>query len=112
VLAAGLGSAVHAATGGVPRRINLLCGRLLLLGAIEGRERLAEEDVAAVVADLCAEGLEPEVGAGGEATHSPGNGTGNGLAARLDELEALVRETQSAMAALARRGGGDGVAPG
>ncbi|MGD9507066.1 MAG: AAA family ATPase [Geminicoccaceae bacterium] len=102
-LAEGIGAAVHAATGGVPRRINLLCGRLMLLGAVEGRDRLDEADVAAVRADLRAEGLADPSGSG--ESSSPGDA----LAARLDELEELMRETRGLMAALVRpRGRDDG----
>lgn len=42
-------------TGGIPRRINLLCSRLLLYGALEGRHRLIAEDVRTVAAELAAE---------------------------------------------------------
>lgn len=102
-LAEGIGTAVHAATGGVPRRINLLCGRLMLLGAVEGRDRLDQSDVAAVQADLRAEGL-----AGPSSSGEP-SASGDGVAARLDELEELMRETRGLMAALVRpRGRDDG----
>jgi len=43
---------VHAETGGVPRRINTLCDRLLLFGCIEEKHRLAVEDVRVVAAEL------------------------------------------------------------
>jgi type II secretory pathway predicted ATPase ExeA len=108
VLAEGVGAAVHAATGGVPRRINLLCGRLMLLGAVEGRERLDEADVSAVLADLRAEGLATAPVATTDAGPPAGNGA---MAARLEELEDLVRETRGMMAALVRPRGRDGGGP-
>jgi general secretion pathway protein A len=43
---------LHAETGGVPRRINMLMGRLLLYGALEGLHRLDGDAIEAVVADL------------------------------------------------------------
>jgi type II secretory pathway predicted ATPase ExeA len=102
-LAEGVGAAVHAATGGVPRRINLLCGRLMLLGAVEGRDRLDQADVATVQAELRAEGLAAPPGPGETRP------TGDGVAARLDELEELMRQTRGLMAALVRpRGRDDG----
>lgn len=102
-LAEGIGAAVHAATGGVPRRINLLCGRLMLLGAVEGRDRLDEADVATVQADLRSEGLAAPTGTG-ELRAAAG---GDGVAARLDELEELMRETRGLMAALVHPRGRD-----
>ena len=102
-LAEGIGAAVHAATGGVPRRINLLCGRLMLLGAVEGRDRLDEADVATVQADLRSEGLAAPTGTG-EPRAAAG---GDGFAARLDELEELMRETRGLMAALVHPRGRD-----
>lgn len=42
-------------SGGIPRRINLLCSRLLLYGALEGKRRLTAEDVRTVAAELAAE---------------------------------------------------------
>ncbi len=107
-LAEGIGVAVHAATGGVPRRINLLCGRLMLLGAVEGRDRLDENNVATVLADLRAEGLAPSPPGADETV---GTATGDGVAARLEELEELVRETHGMMAALMRPRGSDGTGP-
>ena len=47
------------ATGGVPRRINQLMARLLLLGAIEQRERIEPAMLAAVLADLARDTAVP-----------------------------------------------------
>ncbi len=51
-------SALYAATGGVPRRLNALASRVLLLGAIEQLHVIDEDVVGAVVADL---GLDSDV---------------------------------------------------
>ncbi|MES2176086.1 MAG: XrtA/PEP-CTERM system-associated ATPase [Pseudomonadota bacterium] len=51
-------SALYAATGGVPRRLNALASRVLLLGAIEQLHVIDEEVVDAVVADM---GLDVDV---------------------------------------------------
>lgn len=56
---------IHSESGGVPRRINTLCNRLLLFGALEEREALDTDAVEAVIADLQSEvaeevGLRPE----------------------------------------------------
>jgi putative secretion ATPase (PEP-CTERM system associated) len=51
-------AALYAATGGVPRRLNALASRVLLLGAIEQLHLIDEEVVGAVVADM---GLDSDV---------------------------------------------------
>ena len=52
----GVFAEIHAATGGVPRRINALCDRLLMLGCLTQRDHLSVENVAEVVAELRHEG--------------------------------------------------------
>lgn len=44
--------AIHQFTGGIPRKINLLCDRLLLLGRLEEKHALSAKEVAEVIADL------------------------------------------------------------
>jgi putative secretion ATPase (PEP-CTERM system associated) len=44
--------AIFEASGGVPRRINSVCDRLLLLGFLQERTRLEADDVAQVVRDF------------------------------------------------------------
>lgn len=51
-------AALYAATGGVPRRLNALTSRVLLLGAIEQLHLIDEDVVGAVVADM---GLDSDV---------------------------------------------------
>lgn len=60
-------AAIHAATDGVPRRVNALMSRLLLLGAVD---RLSEMDGAAVAAVAADMGLESD-GAPTEQASSP-----------------------------------------
>lgn len=47
---------IHAATGGVPRRINQIANRLLLLGAVEQRTRLDGAMLSQVLNELMADG--------------------------------------------------------
>jgi general secretion pathway protein A len=47
--------AIHAASHGIPRRINSICDRLLLLGYMEGRKELTSADVETVVLDFASE---------------------------------------------------------
>ena len=46
---------IYEASGGIPRRINSICDRLLLLGFLNGRTHLSVEDVAEVVKDFATE---------------------------------------------------------
>ncbi|WP_282608987.1 XrtA/PEP-CTERM system-associated ATPase [Pelagibius sp. Alg239-R121] len=48
---------IHRLSGGLPRRINLLCDRLLLLGYLEDLHRIDEDAVASVLKDMTEEGL-------------------------------------------------------
>lgn len=50
---------IHDTTGGIPRRINLLCNRLLLHGALEAMRELDVSAVDEVVADLAQEAIDP-----------------------------------------------------
>jgi len=63
-------AAIHEASGGIPRRINSICDRLLLLGFLNGRTHLSVEDVAEVVKDFASEttiDIELDVGGAGGA---------------------------------------------
>ncbi len=48
---------IHKFSEGVPRRINLICSRLLLHGAVEQRSRIGVKDVKDVVSELQSESL-------------------------------------------------------
>jgi general secretion pathway protein A len=48
---------VHKFSEGVPRRINLICSRLFLLGSVEQRHAIGVEDVRVVISELQAENL-------------------------------------------------------
>jgi len=50
---------IHAATNGIPRRINAVCDRLLLAGFLSGRTHLTAEDVAEVVREFEQENQVP-----------------------------------------------------
>jgi general secretion pathway protein A len=50
---------VHKASGGVPRRINAICDRLLLLGFMAGKTHLGCEDVEEVVREFAQEAEVP-----------------------------------------------------
>jgi len=52
--------AIHAASHGIPRRINSICDRLLLLGYMEGRKQLTLADVETVMLDFAGEVSGPQ----------------------------------------------------
>lgn len=52
-------TAIYAATGGVPRRINVLSSRVLLLGALDQLSEIDADAVRAVVADMGADSDSP-----------------------------------------------------
>jgi len=49
--------AIHKFSEGVPRRINLICSRLFLLGSVEQRHAISVDDVRVVIGELQAENL-------------------------------------------------------
>ncbi|WP_284615912.1 XrtA/PEP-CTERM system-associated ATPase [Aquabacterium humicola] len=52
-------TAIHQASGGIPRRINSVCDRLLLLGFLAGKSHLAKADVDEVMRDIAQESALP-----------------------------------------------------
>lgn len=55
--------AIHDGSGGIPRRINAICDRLLLTGFLTGRRDFSEADVFEVVREIENETLAPNPGA-------------------------------------------------
>jgi len=51
-LSADVFAGIHQYTGGIPRRINVLCDRLLLMGCIEQKHELTSADVSVVVDEM------------------------------------------------------------
>jgi general secretion pathway protein A len=45
-------TAIHQNTGGIPRKINILCDRLLLLGRLDEKHAFTDKEVAEVIAEL------------------------------------------------------------
>jgi len=66
--------AIHAHTGGVPRRINTLCTRLLLAAFLSEKHTVAATDVQHVIAELSEEFVEAITrNCGTEAREEPAN---------------------------------------
>jgi putative secretion ATPase (PEP-CTERM system associated) len=76
--------AIHRHTGGIPRRINTLCSRVLLFGALEEAHTIT----GAIVEETAAE-LDRDLGAGLELGSAPQRPLDNldDLARRMDHLE-------------------------
>jgi general secretion pathway protein A len=97
---------IYQHTGGVPRRINTLCTRLLLFGALEERHEIGAEVVEEVVRDLMQEGTQPMPN--GHHAAPPPPPRINGGADRIDlgrveqRLDALERSVTSNERALKR----------
>ncbi len=75
--------AIFKATGGIPRRINSVCDRLLLLGFLGDKELLTVQEVDEVVNELHEEG-------GGGATRVNSGRAQLAAASRFGEADALV----------------------
>lgn len=79
-------AAIHQFTGGIPRRINTLCDRLLLLGFLEERHELNAASVQEVSDDLLSENNVPA-----SAFKKNKNGTAIGMPADTAALENLEK---------------------
>jgi general secretion pathway protein A len=90
-LSDGAFTAIHRHCGGVPRKINTLCSRVLLFGFLEERHALTENDVEEVASDLALESSRvlpsPPNGSGTTAQPGPGAEATDGLGARIAALE-------------------------
>jgi type II secretory pathway predicted ATPase ExeA len=53
---------IHKFSEGIPRRVNLICGRLFLLGSVEERHTIDVRDVGIVIRELQGEGLAAGTG--------------------------------------------------
>lgn len=102
--------AIFKASGGIPRRINLICDRLLLLGFLGGKESLGVADVNEVVAEVNDEsatsGADTSATATAPATLESGPAW-QGMARQIHNLgveqyDARVRRLENSMLRLER----------
>ncbi|RVT40896.1 XrtA/PEP-CTERM system-associated ATPase [Sphingobium algorifonticola] len=106
-------AALHAASDGVPRRLNAVASRLLLLGAIEQRQVLDGDAVAAVLADMGEDSEEPESVAPSALDRAtdpmpaaaPPAPSSAALDAMRDELEVLRADMAALRSAMASQAG-------
>jgi len=87
---------VHQYSGGIPRKINAVCDRLLLLGFLSGRSHLTGDDVAEVVKEFAQESAVPtrpaRAAAGAEAADLRDADGGVGVDLDLSRLKLEVGE--------------------
>lgn len=105
--------AIHKATAGIPRRINSVCDRLLLLGFLSSKEALTVADVDEVVNEMHEEGgsgVRPSVRASLDAAGGRPTGPG-GLVdidlAKLQGGDSLIDGMSSQLASLGAEQQGD-----
>ena len=87
---------IHKASGGIPRRINSVCDRLLLLGFLTGKTHLTRADVDEVVREFAQESHVPAQAAQVAGERSVGGNSGS-MALDVD-LEQLKVDAESAAA--------------
>jgi general secretion pathway protein A len=87
---------IHKASGGIPRRINSVCDRLLLLGFLTGKTHLTRADVDEVVREFAQESHVPAQSAQAAGERSVGGNSGS-MALDVD-LEQLKVDAESATA--------------
>lgn len=93
---------VFSATGGVPRRVNSLCDRLLLFGSLEEVHEIDKEHVATVVEEMAQEMGSSEnapiesVGSGNGQLRAPANRPAD-LEGRVAFLEQEVQQLRNAL---------------
>src|SRR6185503_4912407 len=79
--------AIHQHTGGIPRRINALGNRLMILGYLDELHSFSAEDVNRVASDLANENEPPEAPASTATASQAGAGDVDALIRRLDGVE-------------------------
>lgn len=89
-------AALHRFTGGIPRRLNTTCDRLLLFGYLEEKNHFGEAEVSEVIADLKNEVAHQDFHGVAGINHA--SATGNGIAGedtahlahRIEQVERSV----------------------
>ncbi|MCC6198217.1 MAG: AAA family ATPase [Burkholderiales bacterium] len=96
--------AIHALTGGIPRRMNTLCNRLLLAAFLSEQHAIGEKDVRAIARELSDE-IDPDSAIAPLPTSLVSEGrlatpmTGAALHKRLDHLEEQIDRLDRTVAA-------------
>lgn len=92
----GVFEGIYQASGGIPRRINSVCDRLLLLGFLSNRTHLTTEDVAEVAKEFAQEAQVPVRADAAAAAGVGAGGSGIGeLDVDLSKLKLDVHEAET-----------------
>ena len=87
-------AAMHRFTGGIPRRINTFCDRLLLFGFLEEKSHFGEAEISEVISDLKSEvahqDFQGPTGVTGMSTSDELQGEDHRLALRVEQMERSV----------------------
>jgi len=103
-------ASIYSATGGIPRKINLLCNRLLLATYLAEKHAIDQADVDAVIGEIRAEGgvdtpVQPQAAAMPEEAVRTDNVVRSfafsSIAARLDRLEKTVNAMHELLRSMA-----------
>jgi hypothetical protein len=87
--------AIHQHTGGIPRRINALGNRLMILGYLDELHSFSAEDVNRVASDLANENEPPEMPVSTGVVSQPGTGDVDVLIKRLDDVEERLAKQEA-----------------
>lgn len=87
-------AAMHRFTGGIPRRINTFCDRLLLFGFLEEKSHFGEAEISEVISDLKSEvahqDFQGPTGVAGVSQSDELHGEDHRLALRVEQMERSV----------------------
>ena len=87
-------AALHRFTGGIPRRINTFCDRLLLFGFLEEKSHFGEAEISEVISDLKSEvahqDFQGPTGVAGMSQSDELHGDDHRLALRVEQMERSV----------------------
>jgi hypothetical protein len=86
--------AIFAATGGIPRRINTLCNRLLLFGFLDELHHFSASEVSRVVADFNAENSFDTRDRGAVRPNGASGNPGE-VSRRMDQLEHRISRQET-----------------
>lgn len=87
-------AALHRFTGGIPRRINTFCDRLLLFGFLEEKSHFGDAEISEVISDLKSEmahqDFQGPTGVAGMSAGGEMQGDDHRLALRVEQMERSV----------------------
>ena len=90
--------AIFAASGGIPRRINLLCDRVLLSGFLTEQRVFSAQTVQEVAEEIHGETVRPAVASADAHARAPRDAVGK----QLEQLEVEIRDLEAAMTRIER----------